>query len=556
MEMSNFDKLNGDALLRASFNSMSEGMALHRIVFDSDGVAIDYLILDVNPSFENQTGLIKDAVIGKLATTAYGVTSAPFLEIYSRVATTQQPEKFEQYFLPLQRHFLVNVCSPQKDIFVTIFEDVTDRKQLELNLKEAANNYRRLAEDMPFYVVAFQPDGTLTFANGLIASLVGMSTKQLIGRNFFEFLSTDDQKLVRERLALLSPEQPVETHQQSNLTANGERTYHQWTNRAFFDAAGNLVSVQAIGEDITARKRAEESLRITASVFNNIQEGIFITDANNNIVDVNPGFTRITKYSREDVIGKNPKMLGSGQQSKSFYEKLWKSLGDEKYWRGEIWNRRKSGELYAELLSISSICDANGKAQRYVAVFSDISSIKEHEAALTHSANYDALTGIPNRLLLADRMDQAIFQAIRDGSIIAVCYLDLDGFKPINDTMGHKAGDEVLIEVAKRIENTVRGGDTVARLGGDEFVLLLLGLNLDDECFTTIERLLAAIAEPINVNSTTCKLSASIGVSMYPRDADNPDALLRYADQAMYVAKNSGKNRFHLFDHISKVNKS
>jgi len=535
---------------------MSEGMALHRIVFDSDGVAIDYLILDVNPSFENQTGLIKDAVIGKLATTAYGVTSAPFLEIYSRVATTQQPEKFEQYFLPLQRHFLVNVCSPQKDIFVTIFEDVTDRKQLELNLKEAANNYRRLAEDMPFYVVAFQPDGTLTFANGLIASLVGMSTKQLIGRNFFEFLSTDDQKLVRERLALLSPEQPVETHQQSNLTANGERTYHQWTNRAFFDAAGNLVSVQAIGEDITARKRAEESLRITASVFNNIQEGIFITDANNNIVDVNPGFTRITKYSREDVIGKNPKMLGSGQQSKSFYEKLWKSLGDEKYWRGEIWNRRKSGELYAELLSISSICDANGKAQRYVAVFSDISSIKEHEAALTHSANYDALTGIPNRLLLADRMDQAIFQAIRDGSIIAVCYLDLDGFKPINDTMGHKAGDEVLIEVAKRIENTVRGGDTVARLGGDEFVLLLLGLNLDDECFTTIERLLAAIAEPINVNSTTCKLSASIGVSMYPRDADNPDALLRYADQAMYVAKNSGKNRFHLFDHISKVNKS
>ena len=231
-----------------------------------------------------------------------------------------------------------------------------------------------------------------------------------------------------------------------------------------------------------------------------------------------------------------------------FFTKMWEALKQDKAWRGEIWNRRKSGEIYAELLSISVICDMNGKEQRYVSVFSDISQIKAHEDELNRAAHYDALTGIPNRVLLADRMKQAISQTSRDKNKMAVCYLDLDGFKPVNDTMGHEAGDQVLIEVANRIGTAIRGGDTVARLGGDEFVVLLLGLEKGEECVTTLERLLAAIGKPIGIKDKFVTLGASIGVSIFPLDDVDPDTLLRHADQAMYAVKQSGKNRFHIYD--------
>jgi diguanylate cyclase (GGDEF)-like protein/PAS domain S-box-containing protein len=295
-------------------------------------------------------------------------------------------------------------------------------------------------------------------------------------------------------------------------------------------------------------REAEESLRITASVFDSSQEAIFITDSENNIIDANLAFTQITGYSREDVLGKNPKILSSGHQKKEFYAQLWETLKRDNAWRGEIWNRRKSGDIYPEMLSISALCDNDGKVLRHVAVFSDISHLKEHEAELTRVAHYDPLTSIPNRLLLADRMKQGISQTSRDQNMMAVCYLDLDGFKLINDTMGHEVGDAILVEVSKRIENTIRGGDTVARLGGDEFVILLLGLEKGEESLATLERLLKSISDPIIVQNKTLKISASIGVSIYPSDNEDPDTLLRHADQAMYVAKESGKNRYHIYD--------
>lgn len=313
-----------------------------------------------------------------------------------------------------------------------------------------------------------------------------------------------------------------------------------------------LASHMAVSIDrmylLAERKKNEESLLVTSSVFEISQEAITITDADNNIIDVNPAFTRITGYSKEEVIGINPRLLGSGVHDHAFFEIVWKALAQEDSWRGEIWNRRKSGEIYPAMLSISLLRDSAGKAIRHIAVFSDISKLKEHEAELVRIAHFDALTNIPNRILLADRMQQAIAQTSRDQSMMAVCYLDLDGFKPINDAMGHQAGDEVLIEVAKRIGITIRGGDTVSRLGGDEFVVLLLGISKGEECVVILERLLEVIAKPIAVNNSTASVSASIGVSLYPIDDEDPDTLLRHADQAMYVAKQSGKNRFHIYD--------
>ena len=427
------------------------------------------------------------------------------------------------------------------------------RRQAEAQLLVSEEKYRLLFESSRDALMTLAPPSwRFTSANAATLQLFGMTSAA-------EFMALGPWDVSPERQpdGLFSCEK---ARQMISIAMREGSHSFEWEHRQIggktFTAdvlftrieAGGLATLQATVRDITERKQAEENLRITASVFGNSQEAIMITDVNNAIMDVNPAFTRITGYTRNEVVGKNPKLLSSGRQDQEFYARMWRSLEQNRAWRDEIWNRRKSGEVYAEQLSISAICDSNGKVQRYVGVFSDISQLKAHEAELSRAANYDALTGMPNRLLLTDRLKQAIAQTVRNQNMMAVCYLDLDGFKPVNDTLGHEAGDQVLNEVARRIENTIRGGDTGARLGGDEFVVLLLGLEKSEECVATLERLLAVIAKPIIVNNNSLTLSASIGVRIYPLNDADPNAILCHADQAMYVAKQSGKNRFHIYN--------
>jgi len=330
----------------------------------------------------------------------------------------------------------------------------------------------------------------------------------------------------------------------------GQEMYFDVIKKPLFCAEGQRKGLVIIGRDITELKRAEAGLRVTASVFDNSQEAIVITNADNIIVDVNPAFTLITGYGRDEVLGRNPRMLGSGRQDNAFYAAMWASLKQDKAWRGEIWNRRKNGETYAELLSISVITDDAGRVQRHVAVFSDITYFKEHEAELSHVANYDALTGIPNRRLLADRLGQAIAYAQRNGKLLAICYIDLDGFKFVNDRYGHGTGDLLLVDITLRLQGVLRAGDTLARLGGDEFVVLFNDLAQEAECFQVLDRVMQTIAAPMRLDGVMVAVSASIGVTFYPADDEDGDTLLRHADQAMYIAKQSGKNRYHLYDAI------
>jgi diguanylate cyclase (GGDEF)-like protein/PAS domain S-box-containing protein len=435
-----------------------------------------------------------------------------------------------------------------KGYFSSIWSDITARKQAELKLQQSEAHFRFVTESAQALIWMSGTDKLCNWFNKVWLDFTGHTLEQEMGDGWAQGVHPDDlQRCVEiyashfDRREPFSMEYRLKRH-------DGEYRWIVDNGAPRFNAQGVFEGYIGSCFDITDRKRDEENLRITASVFDTSQEAILLTDANNIITDVNPAFTHITGYSREEVLGRNPKLLASGRHDKPFYAAMWQSLKQKKAWRGEIWNRRKSGETYAEMLSISVICDGGGKVQRYVGVFSDISHLKEHEAELSRVAHYDALTGIPNRVLLADRMKQAIAQTSREGNMVAVCYLDLDGFKLINDTMGHEAGDLVLVEVAKRIGDTIRGGDTVARLGGDEFVVLLLGLERGEECVATLERLLAAIAQPILVKDQTHTLSASIGVSIYPLDDEDPDTLLRHSDQAMYVAKQSGKNRFYIYD--------
>jgi diguanylate cyclase (GGDEF)-like protein/PAS domain S-box-containing protein len=306
--------------------------------------------------------------------------------------------------------------------------------------------------------------------------------------------------------------------------------------------------LHSIIHDVTEQVRAQNALRLAASVFANGYDSIIITDPGNRIVDVNPAFTRITGYSREEVLGRNPRLLSSGRQDAAFYADMWRTLKERDNWRGEIWNRRKNGEIYAELLSISTVRDSQGNLLNYLGVFSDISQYKEHEAELDRIAHYDMLTGVPNRRLLTDRLDQALARARRDKRVLAVCYLDLDGFKPVNDTYGHPAGDHLLVQLTHRLQGVLRAGDTLARLGGDEFVLLFGDFAQAQDCLVVLDRVLAMASIPTLIEGTPVTVSASVGVTLYPIDDADPDTLLRHADQAMYRAKEAGKNRYHLFD--------
>ncbi|MCB1957618.1 MAG: PAS domain S-box protein, partial [Rhodocyclaceae bacterium] len=301
--------------------------------------------------------------------------------------------------------------------------------------------------------------------------------------------------------------------------------------------------------DISARREAEEGLRQAASVFEFSHEGIMITDTRGMIIDVNEAFCRITGFTREEAIGSNPRILKSGRHDDSFYASMWQGLQREGHWSSEVWNRREDGVLYAQRQTISAVRDGSGEVLRYVCLFSDITELKEHQHQLERIAHYDALTGLPNRVLLADRIRQAMAQARRHDTLMAVAFLDLDGFKTINDRHSHEVGDRLLTHLAGRMQEALRQIDTLSRLGGDEFVALLVDLESPEASAPIIDRLLATASEPTSVDGVELRVSASIGVSFYPQAVDvDGDQLLRQADQAMYLAKQAGKNRFQVFD--------
>ncbi len=296
------------------------------------------------------------------------------------------------------------------------------------------------------------------------------------------------------------------------------------------------------------QSHAESRLQMAASVFTHAREGILITDCQGNIIEANQVFADITGYSREEALGKNPRFLQSGLHDKDFYSALWQSLLQTGNWYGEVWNRRKNGELYAAMMTISAVQDIHGITQNYVNLFTDITPLKEHQRQLEYIAHYDALTGLPNRVLLADRLKQAMARSHRSARSLAVLYLDLDGFKAVNDQHGHDTGDQLLVNISHRLKEVLREGDTLARIGGDEFVVVMVDLERPQDYEAVLNRLLSVAAEPVTLNQHLLLVSASIGATLYPQDDADADQLLRHADQAMYLAKQAGKNCYHLFD--------
>ena len=441
------------------------------------------------------------------------------------------------------------------------FQDISLRKAIEQNLKNIESFQLSILNSVSAQIAVLDNKGFITLTNQAWKDFALNNAKTAnpdlistdIGTNYLKACqshlnnATDDSAtnaytgisaVLKGSLAEFSMEYPCHS--------DSERRWYKMNVTPMLPVNnGCVVSHTAI----TEHKLAVANLKLAASVFTHAHEGILITDNSGAILQVNDAFSEITGFSRAEVLNKNPRILSSGHQDKHFYDNLWRDLKNKGHWYGEIWNRHKNGEVYVVMEYISSVYNEDGKSSHYVALMSDITLAKKHEHDLEHSAHYDALTNLPNRVLLADRIQQAIAVTKRQAQVLALVFLDLDGFKTINDSFGHLAGDQLLISVANNMKECLREVDTLARIGGDEFIILLVDVGDAETCAPLLNRLLKAASQALLFADINLQITASMGITFYPQTEEvDGDILIRQADQAMYQAKLAGKNRYHVFD--------
>ncbi len=434
--------------------------------------------------------------------------------------------------------------------------DISEHKHTETLIAGSEERLRTIFEILPVGIALIDRDGQIVDCNSASERMLGLSrAERLVGKfdeGEWEIFRPDGTVMPHAEYAsvrAVTEQRPVQDVVMEVRTADGS----VWLSVSATPLNHPRYGVVMAYVDVTEQRQSETRLSLAASVFTHAREGITITDATGNILDVNKAFSEITGYAREEVLGRNPRLLNSGQQPPEYYAEMWRALLEQGHWYGEVWNRRKNGELYAQMLNISAVHDANGQPQHYVGLFTDITEIKAHQQQLEYIAQYDMLTDLPNRMLFADRLQQAMAQALRRSNQLAVVYLDLDGFKAINDGYGHKTGDDLLVTVSQRMKSVLREGDTLARLGGDEFAAILVDLEVGMDCQPVLSRMLSAAADPVMVGDSILRVSASIGFTIYPQDPVDADLLLRHADQAMYMAKQQGKNCCYRFDVVRDV---
>lgn len=426
-----------------------------------------------------------------------------------------------------------------------------DRHSTALQNAEQAQRQRAwrllesIAETSTDAIYAKDLQGRYLFANREVGRLLGIAVPELLGKTARNLLPAPElQGLADEDRAALAAQRPI-CMETTLTTSDGVRTYLS-TKGALRDVDGRTLGVFGVSRDITERKREQARWQQWALAFENIGDGVMITDAHCHIQTVNAAFSAITGYSAEEVVGATPRLLQSGRHASEFYQQMWAQLASEGHWQGEIWNRRKNGEVYPELLTLNAVCDTSGQATHYVGVFTDVSRSKTAEAQLERLAHYDPLTELPNRVFLQDRLEQALLRAQRRESTTAVLVIDLDGFKTVNDSLGHPAGDELLVRVAGRLLTRLRANDLLGRLGGDEFLVVMEDCGSPADVATLARDLLdtLAVAVPLNCGQHVY-MTASIGISLHPVDGSRGVVeLLRDADAALYRAKDQGRNRF------------
>jgi diguanylate cyclase (GGDEF)-like protein/PAS domain S-box-containing protein len=432
--------------------------------------------------------------------------------------------------------------------YQAVGRDITEQRRTEQALQEARSRLQLQLERTPIGCVMFDRDVRISYWNPAAERIFGFSAAEAVGRSAFELLVPPSaQGKTREIAARIAAGDTAAHSVNENTTRDGRTIVCEWFNTPLEDEQGGFTGVLSMVQDVTERRRTEEQIRLADEVFDSAAEAILVTDAEGRILSVNRAFTATTGYAPEDVVGKNPSLLASGQHDRDFYQNLWASLVDTGRWQGEVWNRRKTGEAYPEWLSITAVQDAEGRPSHYIGIFTDLSERKAADERVRFLAQHDALTELPNRTLFLDRFEHAIAGATRLGTRVALLFLDLDRFKNVNDSLGHQVGDRLLQAVARRLKGCLREVDTVARLGGDEFLILLHDLRSAQAVATVADKLLGVMAGPFEVDGHELTVSPSVGISLYPDDGRDVPTLMKNADAAMYHAKNRGRNNYQFY---------
>ncbi|MBF0426363.1 MAG: EAL domain-containing protein, partial [Magnetococcales bacterium] len=428
-------------------------------------------------------------------------------------------------------------------------ERTAELETSRLSLARSEATMRAMLETAVSAIITIDHDRRIILFNQAAEHIFGYQANEVVGRNVnllmpSPFREEHDGYVARY---LRTGERRVvgKNHEVSGRRRNGSTFPAYLAVSEVVGESGRLFV--GIITDISERREAEERLQLARRVFETAGESIVITSATGVIEDVNPAYERITGYSREEAVGQTPALTQSGVHDQAFYQQMWGALLSRGHWEGEIWDRRKNGDLFPKWLSISAIRSTNGEARHYVGIFVDISSQKETEKKLEQLAFYDPLTGLPNRMLFRDRLAQALLGSDRGGGLTGLMFIDLDRFKWVNDTLGHAAGDQLLREVSRRLQGCVRKQDTVSRLGGDEFTIILGALETPEGAAAAAAKVIAKVREAVRLNEQDVFVGASIGIAIYPRDASDLETLVKHADMAMYQAKEGGRNAFCYF---------
>lgn len=436
---------------------------------------------------------------------------------------------------------------------IVTVQDITATVLTARALESEEQRLRTVLSTLGEGVIMRGADGQMLMHNTAAAQILGLSDAQMRGfhpgSHLVHFLREDGEAYDTGDLPPMQSLTDGEGHSGLiGIQRPDGRTRWLWAHsKPIADDQGTPTAVVTSMADITRLREAETRLRLADRAIDHSADAIMITSAEGLILRVNPAFTRVTGYTSDEVIGHTPALLRSGRHDAAFYATMWESIRRTGSWQGDIWNRHKDGSLFAERLSISAVRDGSGRLSHYVAVFSDVTEAREKEQRFAHMAQHDALTGLPNRSLMADRLERALSRAARDERAVALMYLDLDGFKAINDAMGHAVGDQLLQQVAKRLRQCVRESDSVGRQAGDEFLVVIPDLEDGRQASQVAQKIIQTLASPLKLGERHVETSVSIGIAIYPTDADNAETLLNRADTALYHAKDAGKNTFRYF---------
>ncbi|WP_230970961.1 PAS domain S-box protein [Nitrogeniibacter aestuarii] len=431
-----------------------------------------------------------------------------------------------------------------------IARDISARKQADAQNALAA----LLIESSDDAIISKTLDGIITSWNTGAQRVFGYTAEEAIGQPMLMLFPQEKAHEEDFILGQIRAGKRVDHFETVRIRRDKTPIHVSVTISPVHDEHGRIVGASKIARDITQRRRAEAHMRLASTVFDHTHEGVAIADFSGRILQINEAFTQITGYDRREAIGRTGEMFTTGPQLERLKTNILQALQTEGCWSGEVQGRRRSGQNYAGLLTISSVPSDDMSVGRYVALISDITQLREQREALKRMAHFDALTGLPNRALLHDRLEQGIARCDRDDTSLALLYMDLDGFKAVNDNHGHKAGDEVLKAVSNRVKAVLRRTDTLARLGGDEFVAVMPGLSDLDQCIHLIERIIEECARPVSFQGVELKVSTSVGMTTYPNDNVDGEHLIRHADKAMYEAKHAGKNGYAIFDATTSTN--